>query len=471
MFPNVVLLLRDAAHALRIAVKDPLHRDVLLGDVWNSLFDKRHALVPDIMNSPRWHDLLQNIQRVVLRTPCEDRPLTVVLKHLRFAKQRFDSTADPVAKVCYMFLPITTLLAYRASDERMKPPERKLAKDLLKKFTSKFVVALGVSADWGLVTQAFLRLFDKNAHDIAKTQSEIQAFKDAMRILFAEGAVFSSRSTQAGATLCEVPAIGGYFGSKGVKPEFVTQQVEKTLGSKLVFSCGDEQVLLGGLPREEEVKEIVDRLKFITEHVIDRVDAELGHLERFCCFDIDRLRAASSCNDQGQAKQLLRRHLRDIAKDVGVDGSAAAREYRDITPLLLELTSPGRPLATASNSQMWAALLDDNIMPSHMPQAERPTVQALNVLIRFYISIEDGECVVERDLGTLTSITHAHKNGGGALADDAMMAKSDEDLSAADIWKVSEMDDTERLGPTGRRWAALWRALYGARLGGYNKKS
>ena len=62
---------------------------------------------------------------------------------------------------------------------------------------------------------------------------------------------------------------------------------------------------------------------------------------------------------------------------------------------------------------MWAALLDDNIMSSHMPQAERPTLQALNVLIRFYISIEDGECVVERDLGTLASSTHAHKNGGG----------------------------------------------------------
>ena len=59
---------------------------------------------------------------------------------------------------------------------------------------------------------------------------------------------------------------------------------------------------------------------------------------------------------------------------------------------------------------------------------------------------------------------------GGALADDAMMAKRDETPSAADIWKVSEKDGTERLGPTGRRWTALWRAVYGARLGCYNKK-
>ena len=64
MFPKVVLLLRDAAHALRIAVKDPLHRDELFGDVWNSLFDKRHAVVPDIMNSKKWQDMLQNMQKL-----------------------------------------------------------------------------------------------------------------------------------------------------------------------------------------------------------------------------------------------------------------------------------------------------------------------------------------------------------------------------------------------------------------------
>ena len=35
---------------------------------------------------------------------------------------------------------------------------------------------------------------------------------------------------------------------------------------------------------------------------------------------------------------------------------------------------------------------------------------------------------------------------------------------------MSEKDGTERLGPTGRRWLALWRAVYGARLGCYNNK-
>ena len=196
LFPNVVLLLRDPAHALRIAVRDPLHFDSLFGEVWNTLFDKRHALVPDVMNSKKWQDLLQNIQRVVLRMPSESRPLAVALKHLRFAKQRFDSSADPVAKVAFMLLPLATMLAYIGSDERHKPCDRERAQTLLKKLDSKFALAIGVSADWGLVTQAFLRIFDKSAHDIAKTDSEIRAFEKVMRVLFAQGGVFSSRSTE-----------------------------------------------------------------------------------------------------------------------------------------------------------------------------------------------------------------------------------------------------------------------------------
>ena len=46
------LKMRDPAHALRIAVKHKLHRDYLFGEVWNELFNKRHALVPDKMAAP-----------------------------------------------------------------------------------------------------------------------------------------------------------------------------------------------------------------------------------------------------------------------------------------------------------------------------------------------------------------------------------------------------------------------------------
>ena len=249
LFPNVVLLLRDPAHALRIAVRDPLHFDSLFGEVWNTLFDKRHALVPDVMNSKKWQDLLQNIQRVVLRMPSESRPLAVVLKHLRFAKQRFDSSADPVAKV------LATMLAYIGSDQRHKPCDRERAKTLLKKLGSKFALAIGVSADWGLVTQAFLRIFDKSAHDIAKTDSEIRAFGKVMRFCLHRGAYFPAEARK-NIRPTQLPAIGGYFGTAGVKPMFVTEHIEKMLRQRVVFNCGSEQVLLWGAPKAADVEEV-----------------------------------------------------------------------------------------------------------------------------------------------------------------------------------------------------------------------
>ena len=55
------------------------------------------------------------------------------------------------------------------------------------------------------------------------------------------------------------------------------------------------------------------------------------------------------------------------------------------------------------------------------------------------------------------------RTGGANLADDVMMVVSD-DTKAAEVY------DDGKLGPKGRRWAALWRAVYGARLGCYNRK-
>ena len=83
------------------------------------------------MNSQRWQDLLQQIQNDVLRIAGEGQPLHVVFKHLRFAKQRFDSVADPMAKVAFMLLPLGTLLAFIGSDERHKPDMRARALKLM----------------------------------------------------------------------------------------------------------------------------------------------------------------------------------------------------------------------------------------------------------------------------------------------------------------------------------------------------
>ena len=139
LFPNLLIVIRDPAHAIRIATK-ALHCDEVFGEVWQELFDGRHALAPDLMNSAKWHNLFEAIQEegaLPLAEPGIGRkPLQAVVRNLSFAKQRFDSTAGPVGKIALMLLPVATLLAYISSDKRHDKKMQERALRLLRKLDS-----------------------------------------------------------------------------------------------------------------------------------------------------------------------------------------------------------------------------------------------------------------------------------------------------------------------------------------------
>ena len=95
------------------------------------------------------------------------------------------------------------------------------------------------------------------------------------------------------------------------------------------------------------------RLKFVTAQVIDRVDAEFGHLSAFRCFDVVEVRQAFECSEPEKARsmqQSLQRHTHHFAKLLQVDEIAAGLEYRPIGGLIAQSTRAGLPLATATNS-------------------------------------------------------------------------------------------------------------------------
>ena len=171
----------------------------------------------------------------------------------------------------------------------------------------------------------------------------------------------------------KLPAIGGYFGTEGVKPTFVTQTIEATLRRRAVFNCGQEQVLLWGAPKEEDVQEIKERLQFVCSHVLDRVDAEFDQPKQFAMFDVPAVREAYGCTrDEGGArKQRLNRYVRHFATALRVDACTAAQEYGQIAQLICNLTSPGQPLATKRNNEVWSAMLRPNVYLSHFPQRKK----------------------------------------------------------------------------------------------------
>ena len=106
------------------------------------------------------------------------------MRNVAIAKQRFDSTADPVAKVALRTLPLATLLAHTASDRRLDKDKRDSATALLQKLDTQFCTAIGVSADWGLVCTWFVRVFDEAYHDIAKSRSEIDCMLETLDAVF-----------------------------------------------------------------------------------------------------------------------------------------------------------------------------------------------------------------------------------------------------------------------------------------------
>ena len=243
-----------------------------------------------------------------------------------------------------------------------------------------------------------------------------------------------------------------------------------------MFSCGNEQVVLWGPPKAEDVKDMALRLKFVTAQVIDRVDAEFGHLSAFRCFDVVEVSKAFGCSEPVKARRMqqsLLRHIRHFANLLQVNERQAGYEYQSIGFHIAQSTRSGRPLATKSNSEVWQAMLEPNVCVSHLPQTSNMVF--LLVLISFYLSVEDGECVVERDLGEVTECHHAHNisgtefGGTAELADDAMLAKCCNATVTYIRVGGPGLGSCARLGPIGKRWAAVWRSILGARLGCYKE--
>ena len=68
-FPNMILSLPDASHTVRIACRDPLQRVEPLTTIFDTLFDREHALLKDFRFSDLWAAKLEVAQKRIL----EDR--------------------------------------------------------------------------------------------------------------------------------------------------------------------------------------------------------------------------------------------------------------------------------------------------------------------------------------------------------------------------------------------------------------
>ena len=475
IFRNRKLLIRDPAHAIRIAVKNSLHADACFDEVWSEIFDKRHALAPDIMHSDKWRDLLTNVQKdtsvtaVAVPGVGDQQPLALVFKCLAFAKQRFDSSAGPVAKMALMLVPIAVLLAYIDSDMRHAKDKRDRALALLKRLNAKFCLSLGLSADWGITTQAFLRLFDQADHDISESVAHIEALIDTLTTLFINGRIFmraSAGSAAAGAT--DIPGLGDALKEVGVRPHFVTHYVERQLAKRFVIYCGGRPVMPWRPVEGPVVVELSQRLQNSATLAVQRLRAGFPSTDvraHMSIFDCKRSVPFMSRPTGDPGKKKVLEHVRLLATEYGLDAGVtqAILEYRDVAGTVLGLIRRGKPLAAASNACVWSFV----VSPGFICEGRVAPLRFLPKLARWYISIEDGECSVERDLAVVRAVSDTTRTDDVGIIDDTVVGRFGAPASRSEV----EDPATGGLTNTSRAWARYWRTCHGARLGCVSNKS
>ena len=462
-FPNVNFIIKDMMHCIRIATQKPLH---FLGEpeqVFNEIIDKRHALLPDLKNSLKWKSILEAVQIEVLQIPQLQLSgaMKRVLKHLAFAKQRMDSCADPLAKVCLMLLPITVVLALISSDERNAPDQRDRATRLIKKFTPKFIIAMGVSADWGLISSWFLRLFDDGNHDIANSVDEEDKFTRIFESVFVKGGVFHKPSQSSSAC-----------GDAPCADEFITERVRRQSKAKCVFRCGNEHTVVWGPIATADLAQLSLETRVAAQTTLDRIHADMGGTRKdfqcLCCKYIAVALGEDAACGTAMRTRLLRA-LKNLGGTFRLDYRMLQLEYEDAMPVIFKSFQAQAAQGINPSSQsfpnlrVWGQLLDPAFVKRHFPSRVGPFVE-LVALVRIWICILDGESTVERDFAHVRNFVRAGKICSEESIDEMTVLKLSGPQNPHDLASKSTSGDyvpTEFM----LRCAEQWRLLYGARCG------
>ena len=192
--PRIVIILRDPAHVIRTTCKDPLHDGAAFREQHDRLFASKHAVLKDLQNSHLWKDQLQAAQKELLREGGALGGLGRPLLHLNFVQPRFESFAAPRRRYVCLLRAIAHVLVIKAGDSRQSAELRRRCQASFDAMTSVDCFVAGLAGDFGEVCVEFLRLFDVQDHDPARTASEVRHFKEKLKALFQDGYVVCDAS-------------------------------------------------------------------------------------------------------------------------------------------------------------------------------------------------------------------------------------------------------------------------------------
>jgi hypothetical protein len=150
-------------------------------------------------------------------------------------------------------------------------------------FQPKFMLGAGVSADWGIITLAFLRLYDRLDHDISNSMDELEDFCSTIEACFVQGGVF-----------CKLPAASG--ADQGKPAMFITERVRMQIQARCVFHCGQTEQVIWGPISQFDLGSLASSLRAAATAMIRRVRAEFMDVRTdFCCMALRLISTIVSC--------------------------------------------------------------------------------------------------------------------------------------------------------------------------------
>ena len=202
------------------------------------------------------------------------------------------------------------------------------------------------------------------------------------------------------------------------------------------------------------------------------------------CFSLAEWRRAREVmREHPQALTRLTRKCRKLATALRLDFVRALAEFEEAVNVLMDERSAGDDKRDA-----WAYVLTQEYQTTLQSE-----LTALPYMVRFYLSVADGTCDIERGLGTLTGLLAVHN--GPLLADGMTMWTllevmldgpqreeelfqrpdlSDDvgrELAAAAPGNLRVTNSMLLITDISRSCAQLWVQFHGRRFGVYRKRS
>ena len=308
------------------------------------------------------------------------------------------------------------------------------------------MIACGLAADYSEVCLSFIRIFDTNSHDPARSSAEKRDFIETLRRLFLDGLILAKVDEQ----------------DEKIQRSSAGQPVAKTLTQiayeqllpMRVFYYGHKTKVLWSSVAKEEAKAAMRSIQDVARAACARVNADLFDDDPLVMLDVFNLQECietramirSGCHAAAESgrKRADRccRRVRKLAEHLKLENPAAVvHEFTDVMPVVLRTLARLQKLALArplnehprpgelarsqppaksdgpvnapqrleigaravaqevDNRSVWAAILEPEL---------RSKYANLALLVRFYLSVQDTTGLLERGLGAAMHLTSSH---------------------------------------------------------------